>query len=60
MRSPGWTSRRWFGYLKAREAGTYFFDIRAAEHARLLIDGVEIYSLRETARLDPDTLLRFQ
>ena len=25
-----------------------------------MIDGVEIYSLRETARLDPDTLLRFQ
>ena len=39
----GWTSRRWFGYLKAPEAGTYLFEIRAAEHARLLIDGVEIY-----------------
>src|SRR5450631_2023962 len=25
-----------------------------------LINGVEVYSLREVARLDPDTLLRFQ
>jgi serine/threonine-protein kinase len=40
----GWTSRRWFGYLVVRATGTYLFDVKAAEHARLLIDGVEIYA----------------
>ncbi|HLY12521.1 MAG TPA: protein kinase [Planctomycetota bacterium] len=40
----GWTSRRWFGYLQVRSSGTYLFDIRADERARLVIDGIELYA----------------
>jgi len=39
----GWTSRRWTGYLKVPSTGTWLFEIKAAEHARLVVDGVELY-----------------
>src|SRR5205085_10490445 len=33
----GWTSRRWFGYLRIPSTGNWLFDIRAAEPARVVI-----------------------
>jgi hypothetical protein len=40
----GYTSRRWFGYLRIPTAGNWLFDIKAQEPGRIVVDGVEIYS----------------
>jgi hypothetical protein len=40
----GWTSRRWFGYLQVPSSGVWLFDVKAAEPARLVVDGVELYA----------------
>jgi len=39
----GWTSRRWFGYLRVPSTGNWSFEIKAEEAARLVIDGIELY-----------------
>ena len=39
-----WTSRRWRGRLRAPSSGTYVFQVKSQEQARLEIDGVELYS----------------
>jgi hypothetical protein len=49
---PGsFTSRRWSGILRITTPGTYVFEVKSREHARLVIGDLECYRGRKPASL---------
>jgi hypothetical protein len=49
---PGsYTSHRWSGVLRVAVAGTYLFDVKSKDHARLVIGEIERYRGRKAASL---------